>query len=388
MKILIAPDSFKGSLSAMEAARAMKKGFGEVFPQAEFRLAPIADGGEGTVEALTAATGGRINEEIVSDPLGRPVQAHWGLLGGGEAVVEMAAASGLPLLTENERDPRLTSSRGTGQLVAAALNRLHFGPDVGRRPRLIIGLGGSATNDGGAGCLEALGLRFLDDQGRELSPGGAALAGLAAIDTSGLNPLLNKTDILVACDVDNPLCGPRGASAVFGPQKGATPEMVRELDAALEQFARVASAASGRESDREPGAGAAGGLGAGLLFFTGARLRPGIDIVLEAIGLEAQCAWADLVLTGEGRTDFQTAFGKAPVGVAHIAKKIGRPVICLSGALGEGAEDILDHGVDALSGAVASVMTLDDCLSQADHLLTRAAARAARLLLLGRGLSD
>ena len=345
MRIIVAPDSFKGSLSALGVAEAMARGIHAVFPDAEVLKVPIADGGEGTVEALVAATGGRLMHTDVRGPLGDPVRAHWGISGdGATAFLEMASASGLPLISRERRDPRRTSTFGTGELMKAAL-------DAGLR-RLVIGIGGSATNDGGTGMARALGVRFLDAEGRDLPEGGAALARLARVDLSGLDPRLAESTLLVACDVDNPLCGPRGASAVYGPQKGATPDLVAELDTALAVFATIAAQATGRDIAHSPGAGAAGGLGAGLLFFTPARLRPGVAIVLETTGFEALVQGADLVLTGEGRTDFQTAMGKAPVGVAAAARRHGVPVICLSGGLGDGAEDVLAHGIDAIASTV------------------------------------
>ena len=326
-----------------------------------------------------AATGGQLRHTVVRGPLGSPVRAHWGVSGdGATAFIEMASASGLPLVPKDQRDPRLTSTYGTGQLMQAAL-------DAGLR-KLVIGIGGSATNDGGTGMARALGIRFLDAAGADLPEGGGALARLAQIDLSGLDPRVAQASLLVACDVDNPLCGPRGASAVYGPQKGATPAMVAELDAALGVFATVAAAATGRDRATQSGAGAAGGLGAGLLFFTPASLRPGVAIVLETTGFDTLVKDADLVITGEGRTDFQTAMGKAPVGVAAVAKRFGVPVICLSGGLGEGADDVLAHGIDALASIVPHPMPLDDCMAQGAALLEAAAARVCRLLQVGRAL--
>jgi glycerate kinase len=379
MRIIVAPDSFKGSLSAVAAARAMARGIRAVFPEAEVVELPIADGGEGTVEALVAATGGALRQADVRGPLGEPVRAAWGVLGDGRtAAIEMAAASGLTLVPEGRRDPCLASTFGTGELVKAAL-------DGGYR-RLVLGIGGSATNDGGAGCARALGVRFLDGAGGDLSEGGAALARLAQVDLAGLDPRLAETELLVACDVDNPLCGPRGASAVYGPQKGATPAVSQELDAAMAVFAREATRATGREVAAVPGAGAAGGLGAGLLFFTPARLRPGVEIVLEAVGFEAQVRGAAFVFTGEGRTDAQTAMGKAPVGVAAAATRQGVPVVCLSGGLGDGAEGVLDRGIDALAALPPGPMSLEACLAGGAPLLEAAAARACRLIRLGMGV--
>ncbi|WP_243320280.1 glycerate kinase [Geothrix sp. SG200] len=379
MRIIVAPDSFKGSVSALGVAEAMERGIHAVFPAAEVVKVPIADGGEGTVEALVAATGGRLMHTEVRGPLGEPVRAHWGISGdGGTAFIEMASASGLPLVPKELRDPRVTSTFGTGELMKAAL-------DAGLRA-IVIGIGGSATNDGGTGMARALGVRFLDAEGRDLPEGGAALARLARIDLSGLDPRLAEASVMVACDVDNPLCGPRGASAVYGPQKGATPEMVQELDAALGVFADVAKAATGRDIALLPGAGAAGGLGAGLLFFTPASLRPGVSIVLETTGFEALAQRADLVITGEGRTDFQTAMGKAPVGVAAVAKRHGVPVVCIAGGLGDGADDVLVHGIDALATTVPQPMSLEDCMGQGAALVEAAAARACRLVKVGMGM--
>jgi glycerate kinase len=379
MRVVVAPDSYKGSLSALRVAEAMERGVKAVFPEAEVRKVPIADGGEGTVEALVAATHGSIRHSAVRGPLGEAVVAAWGVLGDGEtAVIEMAAASGLPLVPRERRDPRLTTTFGTGELVRAAL-------DAGLR-RIIVGIGGSATNDGGTGLARALGARFLDAAGADLPEGGAALARLERIELGGLDPRLAAASLVVACDVDNPLTGPRGASAVYGPQKGATPEMVRELDAALARYAEVARGATGRDVASLPGAGAAGGLGAGLLFFTPARLRPGVEIVLETTRFDEVVRGADLVLTGEGRTDFQTAMGKAPVGVAAAAKRHGVPVICLAGGLGPGADDVLGKGIDALESAVPAAMPLEEAMAQGADLVEAGAARACRLVRVGQGM--
>jgi glycerate kinase len=379
MRIIVAPDSFKGSLSAAQVAAAMARGIRAVWPAADILTVPMADGGEGTVEALVAATCGRLVHSQVRGPLGEPVPAAWGISGDGTtAFIEVAAASGLPLLPVAQRDPRQTSTFGTGELVKAAL-------DAGLR-RLVIGLGGSATNDGGAGLARALGVRFLDAQGQDLPEGGAALANLARVDLAGRDPRLAEAVLWAACDVDNPLCGPRGATAVFGPQKGATPEMVPGLDAALRTYAKVATAATGRDIAEVPGAGAAGGLGAGLLFFTEASLRPGVGLVLEAVDFEAKVQGADLVLTGEGRTDAQTAMGKAPMGVAAVARRHGVPVICLSGGLGDGADTLLSLGIDALAATVAEPMGLEACLALGARGVEAAAARVARLVQVGLSL--
>ena len=373
MIVVVAPDSYKGSVSAQDVAQAMERGILRVFPAAQVRQVPIADGGEGTVDALVAATNGEIRRAEVSGPLGDKITACWGILGDGQtAVIEMAAASGLPLVPAQQRDPRTTTSFGTGELIRAAL-------DAGLR-KIIIGIGGSATNDGGVGMARALGIRFTGDDGSELPEGGAALAGLQRIDLSMLDPRVGEAAIAVACDVDNPLCGARGASAVFGPQKGATPTMVAELDAALAHFSACARDATGRDVALLPGAGAAGGLGAGLMWFTNAKLRPGVEIVLEAVGFAELVKDAAFVITGEGRTDFQTAFGKAPVGVAKVAKRFGVPVYCLSGGLGDGADDVLAHGIDAVMSICDRPMALDDCMENGKSLIESGSTRLCRII--------
>jgi glycerate 2-kinase len=357
----------------------MERGFAKAFPNLDVVKVPVADGGEGTVEALVTATNGKILREKVMGPIGDEVDAHWGILGDGTtAVIEMAAASGLPLVPVDKRDPRFTTTFGTGQLIKAALER-------GLR-RIIIGIGGSATNDGGTGMARALGVKFLDSSKHELTQGGAALANLDSVDITALDPRINKTEIIVACDVDNPLCGPRGASAVYGPQKGATPEIVTELDAALAHYSDVTSKTVDKHISEKPGAGAAGGLGAGLMFFTPAILKPGVEIVLEATHFEDLAKKADFIVTGEGRTDFQTVFGKAPVGVAAVAKKHGKIVVCLSGGLGQGANDVLDHGIDAVMSVVPGPMSLEECMESAEDLIESAAFRLARMLIAGKSL--
>ena len=379
MRVVIAPDSYKGSVSALNVARAMKRGVLAVFPWAEVQMVPIADGGEGTVEAMVASAGGKLFRKEVQGPLGNPVEAVYGILGdGATAVIEMAAASGLPLVPPALRDPRKTTSYGTGELIAAAL-------DEGVS-RLVIGIGGSATNDGGMGMLQALGVRFLDEDGQELAAGGASLIRLAHIDFTNLDGRLKNVDMLVACDVDNPLCGPRGASAVYGPQKGATPEIVKELDAALVRLAVVACSATGKNAADIPGAGAAGGLGAGLLFFTEARLRPGVEVILETANFAEMLQTADLVFTGEGCTDVQTAYGKAPVGVASLAKKYNVPCVCLSGGLGEGYQAVLDKGIAALAVAVPGPATLEECMGKGEGMIENAAERVCRMVEVGMHL--
>ena len=377
MKVVIAPDSYKGCLSALEVAKAMERGVLSVFPSAEVRKIPIADGGEGTVAALVTATNGQLRQAEVTDPLGNKISAHWGVLGDGRtAVIEMAAASGLPLVPKEKRDPRVTTTYGTGELIKAALAE--------GLAKIIIGIGGSATNDGGTGMARALGVRFLDAAGQEVAAGGGSLAEICQIDTTGLDHRLKNTEIVVACDVDNPLCGTRGASAVFGPQKGATPEMVQQLDAGLAKYASCARQATGRDVAEKAGAGAAGGLGAGLMFFTPAQLKPGVEIVLDAVGFSDIVRDADFVITGEGRTDFQTAFGKAPVGVAKVAKTHGAPVFCISGGLGDGAEDVLAQGIDALMSICDRPLSLEECMAAGAQLIEPAAARLCRIVMAVR----
>jgi len=366
MKLVIAPDSFKESLSAQQVASAIAQGWQTVYPQADIHLCPMADGGEGTVDAVLAATGGERRELTVRGPLGQPVQAHWGWLEDGQAVIEMAAASGLHWVEPTLRDARITTSYGTGELILAAL-------DAGAR-RIILGIGGSATNDGGAGVLEALGVRLLDGHGRPLAAGGAALANLQRLELDGLDPRLAGVEVLVAADVDNPLCGPRGASHVFGPQKGANPEQVEELDCALGHYADVMAAALGEDVRELPGVGAAGGLGFAAKAVLGAAFRPGIELVAELSGLAEAVQGADLVITGEGRLDGQSLHGKTPVGVARIAKAAGVPVIALAGSLGEGYQRLYDAGIDAAFSLTPGPLSLEQaCRDAAVELAARAA---------------
>ncbi|WP_105623388.1 glycerate kinase [Cronobacter malonaticus] len=371
-KIVIAPDSFKESLSAMDVAKAIEAGFREIYPQAHYVCVPMADGGEGTVEAMVAATGGQIITTPVTAPLGNKVDGFFGLLGDGEtAVVEMAAASGLHLVPAAQRDPRITTSYGTGELILAALER--------GVKAIIIGIGGSATNDGGAGMMQALGARFLDGEGRELAPGGAALARLARLDLSALDPRLAQVSVTVACDVDNPLCGEKGASAVFGPQKGATPAMVTELDAALRRFGEQLEAVTGKTIISAPGAGAAGGMGAALLGMLNAELRPGIEIVIESLGLAQAVSDADLVITGEGRLDSQSIHGKTPIGVARVAKQFQRPVVAIAGSLTPDYQIVHEHGIDAAFSVIDRIATLQEALEDAERNLRVTARNVAAL---------
>lgn len=374
MRIVIAPDSFKGSLSALAAASAIREGFSRVWPEAEYLLFPIADGGEGTVEVLVESGGGVLVRERVSDALGRPVEAAWGLLQDGRsAVVEVAAASGLASLKLEELNPAGASSYGSGQLIKKALNR-------GVR-KLIVGLGGSATNDGGTGLMRALGVRFLNADGRELPPGGLALRELSKIDLSGLDERLRETEVIVASDVLNPLCGPEGASAVFGPQKGAGPEMVSALDQALEHYADIAAGQLGLEVKNRPGAGAAGGLGAAFMLFTpNAVFRPGIDLILEEKRFDDLAAGACFIVSGEGRSDAQSAFGKGPAGIIRRGRSLGVPVYILSGSLGEGYEKLYDLGVCGIASSCPGPVGLPEAIRLARPFLTDGAARLAQVI--------
>lgn len=366
MKIVIAPDSYKGSLSAVKVAGAMARAAREVFPDAQVEEIPMADGGEGTVDALAAATGGRRVQARVTGPLGAPVEATFAILGDGRtAVIEMAQASGLPLIPKDRRDPGRASTFGTGELIRAALDK---GCDT-----LLIGLGGSATNDAGAGMLQALGARIVDAEGQDLPPGSLALARAARVDLQHLDPRLAGVRVRAACDVDNPLIGPQGASAIFGPQKGATPELVRALDEALEHFGRLLEAATGRSVLDLPGAGAAGGLGAGLVAGLGASLERGVGLVAEAVKLPDRVRDADLVLTGEGNTDHQTARGKTPMGVLEIAASLGVPVVILSGGLGPGYDELRRIGPAACFSAIPGPCTLDEAIAAGEAGVYRAA---------------
>lgn len=375
-RIVIAPDSFKESATAAEVAHAMAVGARRAAPEAEILEIPLADGGEGTAQILASATGGTMLRQTVCGPLGEPVEAAAAVLGDGvTAVIEMAEAAGLHLVPPARRDPRLTTTRGVGELIVQALER-------GVR-RVIIALGGSATNDAGAGLAQALGYRLLDAAGNDLPPGGAALARLDRIEPAGRHPALAACEFLAACDVTNPLCGPRGASRVYGPQKGADPAAVAQLDDALGHFARVAGRDLGADVLELPGAGAAGGLGAGLVAFTGARLRPGFEIVAEALGLERRLAGAGLVLTGEGRLDAQTAAGKVPAALARLAQRLGIPVVALAGALGEGYEVLYAQGLRAAFSICPGPLPREEAMTRTQPLLTAAAEAAVRLWLAG-----
>lgn len=377
MKIVIAPDSYKESLSALDVACAIEAGFREIYPDAEYVKIPVADGGEGTVEAMVAATQGLVIPVKVTGPLGEPVAGFYGVSGDEQcAFIEMAAASGLELLSPAQRNPLKTTSWGTGELIRHAL-------DLGVR-RIIIGLGGSATNDGGAGMVQALGAKLLTDEHQHIGQGGAELAALMKIDISELDSRLADCQIDVACDVTNPLTGEEGASAVFGPQKGATPEMVTNLDHALAHYAACIKQDLGIDVLSLEGGGAAGGMGAALFAFCGAKLRPGIDIVTEALHLDTLVADANLVITGEGRMDSQTIHGKVPVGVARVAKRYHIPVIGIAGSLTADVGVVHQHGIDAVFSVLYRVCSLDDALAHAGENVRMAARNIAAVMRLGQ----
>lgn len=375
MKVVIAPDSFKDSLTAKQVANAIAEGLLDIMPNTECLCVPVADGGEGTMRALVDATRGTRHRVQVTGPLSIPVDAEFGVLGDGvTAVIEMASASGIELVPQEQRNPMVATSYGTGELVSAAL-------DLGVES-IIVAIGGSATNDGGIGMMTALGARFLDANGELVAPNGKGLLELASVDVTKLDPRLTQTRIVCACDVDNPLTGEKGASAVFGPQKGATPEMIKSLDAGMQRYAAVIKSALNIDVKNQPGAGAAGGMGAALMAFMQAELRPGIQIVLEAVELEAKLHGADLVITGEGRIDGQTIHGKTPVGVSRLAQKKGIPTIALAGALGDGCMALRSAGINSCFSVLSKPCTLDDALENAEQNVRYAAQNLAGVLAL------
>ena len=356
-------------------ANAIETGFKRIFPNAKYVKLPMADGGEGTVQSLVDATQGRLIEAEVTAPLGNQVKSFFGLSGDGKtAIIEMAAASGLHLVPMDKRNPCQTTSFGTGELIKQAL-------DLGVQ-HIILGIGGSATNDGGAGMLQALGLRLLDKNGQSIGFGGAALSNLTEIQLADLDPRLQHVQIEVACDVNNPLCGEQGASAIFGPQKGATPEMVKELDAALAHFAQIADRDCGKQIQDQSGAGAAGGMGGGLLLLPNVQLKAGVQIVLDNLKLAEQVKEADLVITGEGRMDAQSILGKTPIGVARTAKQFNKPVIAIVGCLREDYEVVYEHGIDAVFPIIRNLGDLPTILKQGEQNLISTAQNVARLLSL------
>lgn len=373
-RFVLAPDSFKESMSAKKACEAMERGIRKVLPDAEVIHVPMADGGEGTVDALVDGSNGtRIEVEVTGPIPTEKVTTYYGLLADKKtAVMEMAKANGIELLAEDQRNPLLTSTYGTGEMIKAAL-------DQGVE-KIIIGIGGSVTNDGGAGMAQALGVRLLDEENNEIPVGGGALAKLAKIDVSNIDSRIRNTEIVIASDVTNPLTGPEGASVVFGPQKGATPAMVEELDKNLAHYAQVIKKNLAIDIENKPGAGAAGGLGAGLLVFTGASMRSGVDLVIELTHLEEAIARADYVFTGEGGMDFQTKFGKAPYGVAKVAQKYQKPVFACAGYIGEQVEVLYEEGMTAIFGILAKAGSLDEALKTGEVNLERTVENIVRVL--------
>ncbi|QRY65227.1 glycerate kinase (plasmid) [Ensifer sp. PDNC004] len=383
LTILVAPSGFKESLSAEEAADCIEKGVLRACPNAEVLKVPMVDGGEGFTKALVAITGGSLHELDVTGPLGEPVASHFGFLGGQSertAIIEMAAAAGLRLVPRDRRNPCITTSYGVGELIRAAL-------DAGAR-RILLGCGDSGINDGGAGMAAALGVKLLDSDGNPLAPGGAALASLASIDMSGRDPRLAEVRIDAAVNWHNVLLGERGVARVFGPQKGATPEQVELLAAAMETYAAAIQATTGIAVGDAPGAGASGGLGAAVMGLLGGALHPRYDIVMRYLDLDSMIGRADLVITAEGSLDGQTPFGKVPAEVGHRAKDAGRPVIALAGTIGKGVTLNFDHGIDAFASILKAPCTLDDAINAAPKLLVRAAEDAVRMVRVGMLLNE
>lgn len=375
MKFLLAPDSFKESLSAKDVANAMEKGLKKVFPLAEYVKIPMADGGEGTTQSLVDATGGEMFYPEVTNPLGEKARAKLGILGDGDvAVIEMASASGLELIDKKDRNPLITTTYGTGELIKAALDR--------NISTIIIGIGGSATNDGGAGMIQALGGKLLNHDGEQIGFGGGSLKDIAEIDLSEIDSRLKDTRIEVACDVNNPLTGEYGASYIFGPQKGATKEMVLELDRNLKHFAEIIKKDLNMDIDKIPGAGAAGGLGAGLMAFLNGQLLPGVDIVIRYTDIERYMEGVDYVFTGEGSIDSQTRFGKTPYGVAKIAKKYGIPVIAIAGSINKDVNILYDYGFDAFFSVMQGVCDLDEALQKGEENIERTCESIGRIINL------
>ena len=375
MKVVIAIDSLKGSLSSMEAGMAIKDGILAAKPDAEVIVKPLADGGEGTTDALIEGMNGERIDLTVTGPMHTPVDAYYGYLKDtNTAVMEMASAAGITLVPDSEKNPLLATSYGVGEMINDAIQR-------GCR-NFIIGIGGSVTNDGGIGMLKALGVRFLDENGEDAGEGGQALAKIARIDVSGMNPLLKECHIQVACDVNNPLCGKNGSTYVYGPQKGVTEDMKKTLDEAMAHFARVTSETLENDYMNTPGAGAAGGLGYAFLAYTGAALTPGIELILDAVGLEEELSSADVVVTGEGRLDFQTAMGKAPVGVARLAKKYNAKVIAFAGSVTKEATACNKEGIDAFFPILRGVCTLAEAMDPvaARNNMTATVEQVFRLL--------
>lgn len=354
MKVVIAIDSFKGSLSSLEAGEAAKRGILKSDPKAQVRVRPLADGGEGTVEALVQGMEGRICKVMVTGPLGNPIEAEYGIVGGNTAVIEMSAAAGITLVPDKMRNPLYTTTYGVGEMIKDAIEK-------GCR-RFLVGIGGSATNDGGIGMLQALGYGFLDQEGNEVPLGARGLERLAVIEKKKVLPELEDCEFRIACDVVNPLCGSQGSSAVYGPQKGADAEMIHKMDKWMEAYAELAGKSFPQADPKKPGTGAAGGLGFAFLTFTNSVLESGIQIILEETGLEEYVKEADVVVTGEGRLDGQTAMGKAPVGVAGLAKKYGKTVIAFAGSVTRDAVKCNEKGIDAFFPVIRGISTLEEAM--------------------------
>ncbi|KRL67479.1 glycerate kinase [Companilactobacillus versmoldensis] len=377
MKIVLAPDSYKNSLTAKQVAQAMENGLKKVLPEADYVQVPMADGGEGTVQSLVDAKHGQLLSEQVIDPLGKETTAHFGLIDNGQvAVIEMAEASGIQYVNDETKDPYVTTTYGTGQLIKAAI-------ETGAKT-IVIGIGGSATNDGGAGMAQALGAKLLDKNGQELAYGGKALVDLEKIDIGQMMPELSDVKVIIASDVTNPLTGEKGASNVFGPQKGATPEMISVLDKSLSHYADVIKRDLGKDLEHVEGAGAAGGLGTGLLAFTNSDMQPGVEIVVSYTGLKDFAKDADYVFTGEGQIDFQTKYGKTPMGVAQAAKKANPKVqvIAIAGSVGERTEELYPLGIDAIFSCVPGVEDLDKAIEDTDPNIQKVISNIGRLIKL------
>ena len=373
MKILIAPQSYKGSISAIKVAEAIKQGALNIFPDIKSLIIPVADGGDGTLETLVESTNGTIHNSNATGPLGNSIPVIWGTLGDSKtAIIEMARISGLALVPQNKRNPYYTTSYGLGEIIKEAL-------DLGYR-KFIIGIGGSATNDGGAGMAQALGAKLTDENKKPIDLGGLALNEITKIDISGIDPRINESEILVACDVNNPLCGPNGASFIYGPQKGASPEMVKTLDDALYHFGSQLIRDTGINIMEIEGSGAAGGMGGGMVGFLNAKLKPGIEIVLDSLDFDKSLKNVDLVITGEGQIDFQTVFSKAPIGVAKHAKKYNIPVIAICGSLGENYQDVHSHGIDAVIPIIPKPMDLKNASDNAYELIKNTSEQIFRIL--------
>ena len=376
MKIVVAPQAFKGSLSATEVGNSMIKGIENVISNSTNLLVPIADGGDGTLETLVESSQGKINLIKVTGPLGEQQNSAWGALGRNKtAIIEMARSSGLALVPINKLNPLISTTYGLGEVILDAL-------DQGYRD-FIIGIGGSATNDAGAGMAQALGAKLLDSNGNELPFGGESLSKLNSINIDGIDTRIKESNFAIACDVNNPLTGPEGASAIYGPQKGATPEMVNTLDQALTNFAKIVEKDLRIKINNVEGSGAAGGLGGGLIAFLNGKLRKGVDIVLDFVDIDKALINTNLVITGEGQLDFQTIYNKAPIGVAKRAKHLGIPVIAISGSLGENFSVVHEHGIDAASSIVSKPMTLEEASKNAPELISTATEQALRYMKIG-----